>query len=180
MSNTFTTSKGSVLNLMKLKGKDYMPVAARLVWLADDVSSYVTTTEFLSLTDDRAVAKVTLTILDKDGRMVKQVQDIKSENKKDFADFAEKAVTGALGRCLAQAGFGTQFAVQDLDELSAGRIVDTPQDVPVKANLSVATENTSTNEETATLAAAELPVKKSKWKAGKKEATTNTAVDDNW
>ncbi len=56
--------------------------------------------------------------------MYKQVNDIKRETRKDFPDFTEKAVTGALGRCLAQCGFGTAYALQDLDE--GNRIVDAP------------------------------------------------------
>jgi len=47
----------------------------------------------------------------------------KSENAASFADFGEKAETGAIGRALAALGYGTQFA-PELDE--GHRIVDSP------------------------------------------------------
>jgi major membrane immunogen (membrane-anchored lipoprotein) len=175
MSNTFTTKKGSVLSLMKLKSKDYMTVANRLVWLADDVESYSTEADFVLLTEEKALAKVTLTIFNNEGKIVKKVTDFKSENKKDFSDYAEKAVTGALGRCLAQAGFGTQFAIQDLDEVSAGRIVDSPQEVPA-----VKLATASSTETSPELANVQDPVKKSKWKPGKKETTVAATQNDSW
>jgi len=161
MSNTFTTSKGSVLQLIKLKGKDYMPVAQRLIWLSDDVASYSTEAELTMLNSDECLAKVSLTIYNDEGRVVKKVTDFKSESKKSFSDNYEKAITGALGRCLAQAGFGTQFALQDLDEVSAGRIVDSPQ---VALN-EVTTETTTASNDV---------VKKTPWKPGKKQS------NDSW
>jgi hypothetical protein len=130
MSKTYTTQKGSVLPLMQLKGKDYMIVAHRLVWLVDDEESYSTEVDFPVLRDDFAMAKVTLTIYRKDGSVLKRVQDCKTEHKKDFPDFVEKAITGALGRCLAQVGKGTNYAIQDLDE--GHRIVDSPLETPAK------------------------------------------------
>lgn len=128
--NIYTTSKGSVLPLMKLKGKDYMIVQQRLVWLNDDVYSFTTDLEVLKLTDDSATVKMTLCIFNELGQVTKRVQDVKSEERGHFMDFLEKAVTGALGRCLAQAGFGTSFALQDLDE--GTRLADSPVTDPQK------------------------------------------------
>ena len=48
----------------------------------------------------------------------------KRETKKDFSDHTEKAETSAVGRALAMLGYGTQFAISDLDE--GDRIVDSP------------------------------------------------------
>lgn len=120
----FTTKKGTVLPLMNLKGKEYLMVAHRLVWLTDESENYDIQTEFLSLTEDMAVAKTTLTLMDKDGKVLKRTQATKRETKKDFPDFIEKAETGSLGRALAMAGFGTQFSTQDLDE--GDRLADAP------------------------------------------------------
>lgn len=143
MSKTYTTSKGSVLPLMQLKSKDYMLIAHRLVWLVDDEPSYTTNVEFPILTEDEAMAKVTLTIFNNEGKVIKQVQDVKRESKKDFPDFSEKAVTGALGRCLAQCGKGTAYAVQDLDE--GHRIADAPIESP-KETKTETVSSTSTDE----------------------------------
>ncbi|SRR6266849_2209204 len=48
----------------------------------------------------------------------------KSEKAASFADFIEKAETGAIGRALAALGFGTQAAGDDLEE--GYRLVDAP------------------------------------------------------
>lgn len=120
---TYTTEKGTELPLMSLKGKPYMQVAHRLVWFTEVVPSYSTETEFLSITDEQTIAKVTVTIF-KDGVATKKVSSTKRETKKDFPDHTEKAETGALGRALALLGYGTQFAIADLDEGS--RLADSP------------------------------------------------------
>lgn len=120
----FKTAKGTVLPLMNLKGKEYLMVAHRLVWLTEDADSYEIATEFPVMLPDLAVAKTTLTIFDKDGKVIKKTQATKRETQKDFPDFIEKAETGSLGRALAMAGYGTQFSTQDLDE--GDRLADAP------------------------------------------------------
>lgn len=120
----FKTAKGTVLPLMNLKGKEYLMVAHRLVWLTEDADSYEITTEFPVMLEEQAVAKTTLTIYDKEGKILKKTQATKRETKKDFPDFIEKAETGSLGRALAMAGYGTQFSTQDLDE--GDRLADAP------------------------------------------------------
>ena len=120
----FKTKKGTELPLMNLKGKEYLMVAHRLVWLTEEADSYEIMTEFPVMLPDLAVAKTTLTIFDKDGKVIKKTQATKRETMKDFPDFIEKAETGSLGRALAMAGFGTQFSVQDLDE--GDRLADAP------------------------------------------------------
>lgn len=50
----------------------------------------------------------------------------KSEKSVDFADFIEKAETGAIGRALAALGYGTQFTGDELNE--GERIADSPVD----------------------------------------------------
>lgn len=118
------TSKGTELPLMQLKGKDYLQVAHRLVWLNDDVHKFVIDTEFVNIDDDQTVCRAKVSIIDEQGRIVKQASATKRETKKDFPDHTEKAETGAVGRALAMLGFGTQFAQADLDE--GERIVDAP------------------------------------------------------
>jgi hypothetical protein len=118
------TSKGNDLTLINLKGKSYLQVAYRLLWLNDDTLKFNIETQFLELGKEHAVAKATVTVFDEGGQMVKRAQATKSETIKGFADFIEKAETGAVGRALAMLGFGTQFAIDDLDE--GERIVDAP------------------------------------------------------
>jgi hypothetical protein len=131
MSEYALTTKGTKVPLLKLKGKDYLQVAYRILWLNEDYSNYQTEIDMLKLTDDYACVKVTLTLQDTEGKIIKKVSDIKTENQKSFPDFVEKAVTGALGRCLAQVGFGTQFALQDLDE--GDRLADSPVQPAIKS-----------------------------------------------
>lgn len=124
MAKTFKTPKGTELELMNLKGKDYLIVANRLLWFVEEVEKYSIETNFLALTEDSCVAHTSITVLDKDGRPTKHVTGTKKETKKDFADFVEKVETGSLGRALAYLGYGTQFAQQDMEE--GMRLADAP------------------------------------------------------
>lgn len=142
---TFKTAKGTELQVMSLKGKDYMMVQQRLLWFVEENPRYDIQTDFVKLNDEEAIAKCTVSILEDTPagvRVVRKVTDYKSENSKGFPDFAEKSATGALGRCLSLLGYGTQFAAADLDE--GARIVDSP--VAVKA--SAATTSTSSTSTT--------------------------------
>lgn len=121
---TVKTQKGTELPLTNLKGKDYLMVAYRLQWLTEDVPNYDISTELLSVTDDQTLAKATITLYDKEGKVIRKAQATKRETKKDFSDHTEKAETAAIGRALAMLGFGTQHALADLDE--GQRIVDSP------------------------------------------------------
>lgn len=123
MSNVMT-KKGSVLPLLKLKGKDYLQVAHRLQWLSDDYSNYTINTEFLVLTDDQTVTRSTVVLYDETGKVIRSATATKRESKKDFPDHTEKSETGSVGRALAMLGLGTQMALSDLDE--GDRIVDSP------------------------------------------------------
>jgi len=109
-------------HMMKLKGKDYLQVAWRLVWFRDpdDGIPGGIETELLEHGEDWAVFKATITAMD--GRVISTGHG--SESKKDFADYLEKAETKAVGRALAMLGYGTQFAADELDE--GERIVDSP------------------------------------------------------
>ena len=107
--------------MMKLKGKDYLQVAWRLVWLRDEHPDYGILTEALQIGEDYAIFKATIT--NPDGTILSTGHG--SESKRDFGDLIEKAETKAVGRALAMLGYGTQFA-PDLDE--GERIVDSPID----------------------------------------------------
>ena len=107
-------------HMMKLKGKDYLQVAWRLVWFREDHPDFGINTEALSLTEDHAIFKTTIT--DANGLQLSSGHG--SESKRDFVDFIEKAETKSIGRALAMLGYGTQFAADELDE--GERIVDSP------------------------------------------------------
>lgn len=127
-NKTVVTNKGTVLPLLNLRGSDYMQVMWRIVWFVEENPYYRTSIEFLNLDENNATAKVTILVLDSIGNVIRKVEDIKTESKGDFKDFAEKAVTGAMGRALSQLGYGTSYALADLDEGS--RIVDSPAPSP--------------------------------------------------
>lgn len=126
----------------------YLPVQGRILWFHGEVSRYKIDTEMLHLdwnaefeaekwvkeNGDKAkkititakgvaVFKAVVTIYSESGEVILQVPGHKSEKAVDFGDFLEKAETGAVGRALALAGYGTKFALE-LDEGS--RIVDSP------------------------------------------------------
>lgn len=108
-------------HMMKLKGKDYLQVAWRLVWFRDEENGapgYGLRTELMEHGDDWAVFKAIIT--DENGNIVSTGHG--SESSRDFGDYLEKAETKAVGRALAMLGYGTQFAADELDE--GERIVD--------------------------------------------------------
>ena len=124
----FKTKSGLKLPILSLKGKPYLQVAHRIAWLADEVPNYDITTKPLQLEEDAAVYVATISILEKNAEGVwhvaKKATATKSETKKGFADFIEKAETGAIGRALAMLGYGTQFTGDELDE--GLRLADSP------------------------------------------------------
>jgi len=121
---TFKTQKGTELPLASLKGKDYLLIAHRLLWLSEEATNYDITTDFLVINDEQTVARATVTLFDVAGNTIRKATATKRETKKDFPDHTEKAETGAMGRALAMLGFGTQFAQQDLEE--GDRLADAP------------------------------------------------------
>lgn len=122
--NSVQTPKGTTLPLVQLKGKDYLQVAHRLVWFNETSDRFRITTDFLLVNDEQTIARANVTVFNKEGIEIKSASATKRETKKDFSDHTEKAETGAIGRALALMGYGTQFAIADLDEGS--RLADAP------------------------------------------------------
>ncbi len=119
MHDYFKTKAGTELPLINLKGKAYLQVAHRLVWFREEHPEWSIQTEYVRIDENHAIAKATIS--DDGGKII--ATGHKCEDKKGFADFAEKAETGSIGRALAACGYGTQFA-PELDEEE--RIVDNP------------------------------------------------------
>jgi hypothetical protein len=109
-------------HMMKLKGKDYLQVAWRLVWFREDHPDWSLDAQIIEQDGEHAIFKAI--ICDENG--IQKSSGHGSESKRDFGDFLEKAETKAFGRALAMLGYGTQFAADELDE--GERIVDSPID----------------------------------------------------
>lgn len=134
MNKHFTTSKGTQLPLLNLRGKDYLEVKYRVVWFREEHPDWSIETAFVSTDDDSACARAV--IRDAAGRVL--ATSHKTENVQGFPDFLEKAETGAIGRALALVGYGTAFCADELDE--GQRIVDAPAHRPHRAHLKVVGE----------------------------------------
>ncbi len=124
------TKSGVELPLMNLKGKAYMLVAHRILWLNEDVERFTISTEYPVLNTTEAVVRATVCIYNNEGNLLKSSTATKREEKKDFNDFTEKAETGAIGRAVTLLGYGTAFALADLAE--GERIIDAPLAAPDK------------------------------------------------
>jgi hypothetical protein len=132
---SFTTPKGTELPLLNLKGKEYLQVAHRLVWFREENPSGVLKTQMIALNgegaNEYAIFKTEVYI----PAGVNGSQMIASAHKKEtrggFDDFIEKSETGSIGRALALAGYGTQFALDELDEKD--RLADSPVNMPTKS-----------------------------------------------
>jgi len=102
-----------------IHGKDYLPVAARLIWFREEHPEWGIQTEIIKEDETHAIMKATIC---NGNQTIAQAH--KKEDKIGFGDFLEKAETGAIGRALAMCGFGTQFS-PDIEE-GTQRIVDAP------------------------------------------------------
>lgn len=111
---------------LNLKGKQYLPIAARIAWFREKCpieSGWAIHTQRVAGGRDEGYATYRACIRDPEGKVI--ATGTKTEDKQGFPDFEEKSETGSIGRALALCGFGTLFA-QELDE-GTERIVDSPQ-----------------------------------------------------
>ncbi|MBC8143896.1 MAG: hypothetical protein H7Y38_20885 [Armatimonadetes bacterium] len=108
--------------LISLKGKDYLPVAARLIWFRQEHPDWSIITTPVEINLEKQYAIFSASIMNADGKII--ATGTKMETVKDFGDYLEKSETGSVGRALAMCGYGTQFA-PELAE--GGRLADSPQ-----------------------------------------------------
>jgi hypothetical protein len=115
-------------HLIKMKGgKLYCPVYVRIALFREKCpihEGWGIVTECID--KDEQSAMFCASITDPQGRVI--ATGFKREHRAHFPDFEEKAGTGAVGRALLFAGFGTQYALDELDE--GERIVDAPIPAP--------------------------------------------------
>lgn len=127
--SAFKTTNGTELPILNLKGKPYLQVAHRLVWFREENPNGIIKTEMIDRggegMNEYAVFRSEIYIQTSENLQPMLVATgHKKETKKDFADFMEKCETGAIGRALAMAGYGTQFTGDELDE--GDRLADAP------------------------------------------------------
>ena len=107
--------------LMNLKGKSYLQVADRVLWLRTDYpisTGWGIRTRKVDGGLKEGFAEFYCEIVDPEGRVVATGSNV--EDKAGFGDFLMKAETGAIGRALAAAGYGTMAAMEE------GEVVDAP------------------------------------------------------
>ncbi len=113
--------------LMNLKGKQYLPVQARLLWFREEHPEGTITTELVRYHEQDKMWVVRAVVTVPNGG---HATGHKQETERDFpAGALEKAETGAIGRALAALGYGTAYALE-LDE--GERLADSPAQ-PAKA-----------------------------------------------
>lgn len=131
---TVKTPNGTELPLVNLKGRSYLQVAHRIQWFNEACPRFSINTQTLEVTPDMSVVRAQVAVLSEAGDVLKSATATKREDSKGFKDHLEKAETGAVGRALAMLGYGTQFAMADLDE--GERLADAPLVSPKKGNKS--------------------------------------------
>lgn len=156
MNNAFNPKEHLMTIRNRQGSSEYLPVQWRIAWFRSVCPEGTIDTEEVEIDLDRecevevmvwnaekrrsekvvkrakGYARFRATVTDgKGGRAT----GTKTECAANFADFCEKAESGAIGRALAALGYGTQFAGLDFDEQH--RIVDSPverPDIPVTEN----------------------------------------------
>jgi len=111
-------------HLIKVQGRDYLPVSARILWFRQEHPDWGIHTEPIEINHEKQYAVFRAIIYNAEGKLM--AMGTKKEDVKGFGDYLEKSETGAIGRALALCGFGTQFS-PEFDEMSRGRPADSPQ-----------------------------------------------------
>ena len=127
------TEKGTELPIRDIQGKPYLDVAYRLVWFREVYPHGKILTDIVSVSETEAVVRATVSIPDTTAGIYLELSTAHKRKEKGRLPHIETAETGAVGRALAFAGFGTQFEpeldeVEDMSDLS-----DSPVVVPGKA-----------------------------------------------
>ena len=114
--------------MMQLQGGQYLKVPGRIVAFREQfpMGKIVTELAHFDLERGFAMFKASIYANDDDGSCLIATA-YGSETQKSFpAGWIEKAETVAVGRALAQAGFGTAYALADFHESSENKLSDAP------------------------------------------------------
>ena len=111
--------------MMKLQGKDYLPVAPRLYWFRQEHPDYGIETVELFADEASQTYRIEARITDAEGRVLSMGRG--RECLKGFAGGPyEKAETIAIGRALSALGYGTMDSL-DYAEGDGEKLADSPQ-----------------------------------------------------
>lgn len=99
--------------VISLKGKAYLPALPRIQWMRSEHPDWGITTEVAEFDKEKGFILVKATITNEKGQVLATAY--KSQRKTQFADYIEKAETGAISRAVAFAGYGTLMAM-DVEE----------------------------------------------------------------
>jgi hypothetical protein len=116
-------------HMLNLKGKDYLPVAARIVWLRREHPHAVIRTKLVEHDPQGGFALYRAEVELPDGGYAEATA---TQSRKQFGDYLEKCETKAIGRALGFLGYGTMAAFEDEPDnpLYADAPVDRPQPRP--------------------------------------------------
>jgi hypothetical protein len=93
--------------VIKVQGKQYLPVSARLIWFREEHPDWGIVTEIVEINNEEKYAIFRANIFNEEGRVIATAT--KKEDVKGFGDWIEKSETGSVGRALAMCGYGAQF-----------------------------------------------------------------------
>lgn len=150
---TSKTSFNPKEHLMQLQGKDYLPVAWRIVWFREANPTGSIATELIAADTTIIIRAVVST---EAGILSTGYGTAPAAGKGSWTGRAiEKAETAAIGRALAHAGYGTQFTDDDEGDSLAdspitpknGSNTQTPTQPPKNANKPASVPQNGTPEE---------------------------------
>lgn len=113
--------KPIIMNTVKIKGKDYVPVHERIKWLNENYE-YNIETDYQYYAERRmwvVKAKLTISGADRDYIYTGHAQEIESDNYREVnhTSALENAETSAVGRACAMANIGIDTGIASADEV---------------------------------------------------------------
>lgn len=109
-------------------GRDYLDVKWRVVWFRDEYPDWTVNTQVIQL---EPFAVMRAEIINPEGRLIATGHGMAKDTGNNVwsGRAVEKAETAAIGRALALAGFGTQFA-EGFEDSEDDHLADSPSDKP--------------------------------------------------